>query len=271
MAIGSPALADDPSPTPTGSERLKKFVVGLGWNSANFSTTYEQVQGSTGNRTFISLEGNLGLPAGENVAALDLLARVGRKSYISVNMSRFRRSTTLLDLEESHHFDDLVIDVGARVDFLFDVDDYDVSYGHAYFEDDRVRIIGKFGLFIMNIDTGLTVEGDYSIGDISESGSYDGTKSILAPLPLLGLIFDVDIYKRWSLSASVEVFYMPISDITAEALRTRIRGRYAFSKTVGVSFGFDHFQTEVIDKSDADTTEIAYGINGFYGGLSVVF
>lgn len=270
--VGSPVFAEeDVEDTDRGSVRGKKFVILVGGTKASFGTTFEQVDQVTGDRTFFSLEGNLGLPKQDSVPTLSLLARVGRKSFIAADISRFRRSTTLLDIEESLVLDDLVIEVGARADFIYNVDTFDVAYGHAYYEGEHTRIIGKFGLFVMNLDTGLLVDGGYSIGDHSEAGTYDATTSIVAPIPLLGLLFDFDLPKKWALSTSVEVFYMPISTIRMKALRTKIFARYAFSDLVGVSFGLSQFVMDVRDESDDVVTNIEMRLDGFYAGLSFAF
>ena len=146
-----------------------------------------------------------------------------------------------------------------------------MAYGHAYYEGEHTRIIGKFGLFVMNLDTGLLVEGGYSIGDHTETGTYDATTSILAPIPLLGLLFDFDLPKKWALSTSVEVFYMPISTIRMKALRTKIYARYAFSDLFGVTFGLSQFTMDVRDETDDITTNVRMSMDGVYAGLSFSF
>ena len=270
--VGSPVFAEEQvEDADRGSVRGKKFVIWVGGTTASFGTTLEQVDQITGDRTFFSLEGDLGLPKTDSVPTLSLLARVGRKSFIAAEISRFRRSTTLLNIEESLVLGDLVIEAGARADFIYNVDSFDVAYGHAYYEGEHTRIIGKFGLFVMNLDTGLLVEGGYSIGDHTETGTYDATTSILAPIPLLGLLFDFDLPKKWALSTSVEVFYMPISTIRMKALRTKIYARYAFSDLVGVTFGLSQFTMDVRDESDDITTNVRMSMDGVYAGLSFSF
>jgi hypothetical protein len=269
---GSTGFAEEQvEETDRGSIRGKKFVIWVGSTTASFGTTLEQVDQITGDRTFFSLEGDLGLPKKDSVPTLSFLFQVGRKSFIVAEISRFRRSTTLLDIEESMVLDDLIIEAGARVDFKYNADAFDVAYGHAYYEGEHTRIIGKFGLFVMNLDTGLLVEGGYSIGDHSEDGTYDATASILAPIPLLGLLFDFDLPKKWALSTSVEVFYMPISTIRMKALRTKIYARYAFSDLVGVTFGLSQFSMDVRDESDDITTNVRMSMDGVYAGLSFSF
>ena len=271
VLIGMPASAQDSSEDPKGRWWEQRFSLGIGGASTRFSTTYEEIRRDEGLRFFVSLEGDLGFPASETVPQFDLLVRIGKKSYISVDINRFNRSKTLLDLQSSIHIGDLEIHAGADVDAWFNVSDFDISYGHSYYERENVRIIAKFGLYVMDLDAGVRAEGDFTLGDVAFTGTYEIGTSLIIPVPLVGVIFDFDISKRWTFMGSVEFMYLPVSDITAEALRTRIYMRYAFSRTVGVTFGVSHFGIEVIeDKNDTEST-IAYTMNGVYGGLSFRF
>ena len=123
ILVPSPAAADEPDQGSALSDKRARFALGVGWIYADFSTTFETVQKDPEQRFFLSLEGDLGLPASSSVPTLDLLARVGKKSYIAANLGRFDRSRTLLEIDEDLHFDDLVLEVGADVDLLFNVTD----------------------------------------------------------------------------------------------------------------------------------------------------
>lgn len=272
LALGASfASADDPNDGARPDRDARRFVLGLEWAYVDFSTTYEWVDAGSGNRAFISLEGDLGLPASQSVPALSLLARVGRRSYIAANVGRFRRSTTLLELEEELVLDDLVIEVGGEVDLFFNVTDIDVSYGHAWVDDERVRIIGKLGASLLDLDLGLEAVGEYRIGEVTGSGEFRLDTSLLVPVPLVGFTFDVNLAKGWVLTSAVDFFYLPVSDITANAWRAQILVRYEFSRTVGVVFGYGTFDIEVVEKTERAKSTISYTMNGFAAGLVFAF
>jgi hypothetical protein len=270
LTTGS-ATAEDAGDGPVLSDKRARFALGVSWVHADFSTTFETVQKDPERRFFMSLEGDLGLPASSSVPSLQLLARVARKSYIAANLGRFDRSRTLLEIDEELHLDDLVLEVDADVDLFFNVTDVDVAYGHAYVDDERVRVIGKFGLSLLDLDIGVLAEGSYRIGDISDEGSYELSASLIVPVPLVGVLFDVDLSPRWALTSSVELFYMPVSDITAKAWRAQIHVRYAFGRTVGMILGYSTFDIEVVEDTDLAKSTIAYTMNGFSAGLVFTF
>jgi opacity protein-like surface antigen len=267
----APASADEPEDDAAANARGGRFTLGIGVAYAGFSTTFEQVRLGTRERIFVSLEGDLGLPASQTVPVVSLLARVGRKSYVAANLGRFRRSESLLQLDEEIILDDLVIDVGGNIELFFNVTDLDISYGHAFLDDDRVRIIGTLGLSLLDLDIGVIVEGSYRIGDVADSGTFEVSESLLAPVPLVGVVFDVDLAGGWILSSSVDFFYAPVGEITANAWRARIHVRYEFSRTVAVHLGYGTFDIEVDDNADDARSTIAYTMNGFAAGLTLTF
>jgi hypothetical protein len=265
------ASAEDPADGETSAAKEPRFFLAVDWSYVDFSTTFEWVEAENGRRAFISLEGDLGLPASQSVPMLSLMARVGRKSYIAANVGRFKRSRTLLDVEKEIVLDDLVIEAGADVDLFFNVTDIDLSYGHAYIADDRVRIIGKFGASLLDLDIGLEGEGDYRFGDVSDSGEFRLATSLLVPVPLVGMTADVELVKNWVLTAEIDFFYGPFGDIAAKAWRSRIFVRHRFGRTVSVIFGYGTFDVEVVDKTDVAEATIDYRMSGFSAGLAFTF
>ena len=101
FAVALPqAAADEPDQDQTLSDKRARFALGVGWIYADFSTTFETVLKDPERRFFLSLEGDLGLPASSSVPTLQLLARMGKKSYLAANLGRFDRSRTLLEIDE---------------------------------------------------------------------------------------------------------------------------------------------------------------------------
>ena len=253
------------------SEKRPRFTLAAGWIYADFATTFEHVRKDSDLRAFISLEGDLGLPTSNSVPTLGLLARVGKKNYIAANVGRFDRSRTLLEIDEVFYFDDLALEIGADVELFFNVTDIDVAYGHSYVDNDQVRVIGKYGLSLLDLDIGLLAEGSYRIGDLQGEGSYEVSSSLLVPVPLFGVVFDVDLSRRWTMNSAVELFYLPVGKITADAWRAQIHVRYSFSRTVGVNLGYSTFDVEVVEDTDEAKSTVAYVMNGFSAGLTFTF
>ena len=149
--------------------------------------------------------------------------------------------------------------------------DFDISYGYKLFADDHIRILGKVGVYITDLDAGIRAEGTWSIDGNPDAGIYERSRAIVAPLPLLGLQFNFYVNRRWSLSTSVDAMYLPVGDITGRALRTKLHTRYAFGRTVGIVFGINYFDIHVTDENEERKYDIKYGYDGVFAGLIFAF
>lgn len=268
--LASAAAASDEDPTETLLQtRSKQIVIVVGGSSVLFDSSFKYLDNETGNGFFVDPEGQLGLPERQDVPALTMLVALKDRHFLSIGATKFRRESTLLVVED--------LDLGSfgiasgEVDFWINSNDFDLSYGYRLFADDHIRILGKIGVYALDLDAGIHAEGEWSLGDEPESGTYDRGRSLVAPLPLLGLQFNFYVNRRWSLSTGVDAMYLPVGDITGRALRTRFFTRYAFGRTVGIIFGIDYFNIHVTDQNEARKYDIKYGYDGVFAGLIFAF
>lgn len=269
LAGAGPAFSQEPMQTLLGG-REKNFVLVFGGTSVRFDSSFKYLDNETGESIFIDPEGHLGLADRQEVPTLSMLVSLGDRHYISIGATRFRRDANFISVEGTG-FGNLDIHSGS-VDTWLDSNDFDLSYGYRLFADEHIRILGKLGLYTLDLDSGIHVEGEWSIdGDPPQSGVYLRERSLVAPLPLLGVLFDFYINRRWALATSVDAMYLPIGDITGRALRTRINVRYAFGSAVGVTFGINYFDIHVTDQNDERKYDIKYGYDGLFAGLIFAF
>jgi hypothetical protein len=198
-----------------------------------------------------------------------MLVTLGYRHYLSIGATRFERDSALLDVEDSD-FGNLEV-TDASVDVWINSNDFDISYGYRLYADDHIRILGKVGVYALDLDAGIRAEGEWSFDDDPDSAIYEQARSIIAPLPLFGVQFNFYINRRWALTTSVETMYLPVGDITGKALRSRIHTRYAFGRTVGIIFGINYFDVHVTDQNEARKYDIKYGYDGVYAGLIFAF
>jgi hypothetical protein len=268
--LGGAALSSAEEPTETILQtRSSQWVIAVGGSSVLFDSSFKYLDKETGNGFFIDPEGQLDLPQRQEVPMLTMLVAFKDRHFLSIGATRFRREATLLAVED--------LDLGSlgitsgEVNVWINSNDFDFSYGYRLFADDHIRILGKVGIYTLDLDAGIHAEGEWDFGDEHESGTYDQGRSLVAPLPLLGLQFNFYINRRWSLSTSVDAMYLPVGDITGRALRSRIHTRYAFGGTVGLIFGINYFNIHVTDDNEARKYDIKYGYDGVYAGLIFAF
>ena len=268
--LGGVALSSAEDPTETILQtRSSQWVIAVGGSSVLFDSSFKYLDKETGNGFFLDPEGQLGLPERQEVPTLTMLVTLKDRHFLSIGATRFRRESTLLVVDDLD-FGSLGIASG-EVDVWINSNDFDLSYGYRLFADDHIRILGKVGIYALDLDAGIHAEGEWNFGDDHESGTYDQGRSLIAPLPLLGVQFNFYINRRWSLSTSVDAMYLPVGDITGRALRSRLHTRYAFGGTVGLIFGINYFNIHVTDQNDERKNDIKYGYDGVFAGLVFAF
>lgn len=265
-----PCVAAGDDQTEPTDERRTRFVVVVGGALVDFDINFRHKDFASGLTLFIDASGDLGLPEAHTVPSASLLARVSARDFVVVTVTPFRRFNDF-EVDETIVLDDLEIHAGAAVAFRLDSDDIDVSWGRRLHEDDRLRVIGKLGVYLLDLRGGLWVDGSYSVGGDLETGTYERTLDLLAPLPLIGVQFDFDIDDRWTLVTAVDAIYLPVGDISGAALRTNVRARVALGRVVGLSFGVTYFDIEVRQEVKGGRNRIDYGYKGFFGGLYFAF
>ena len=244
-------------------------MIAVGGSSVRFDSSFKYLDKETGHSIFLDPEGHLDLPERQDVPMLSMLVAFNDRHFLSVGATSFSRDSDLLSIEDAD-FGNLEIE-NALVHAWINSNDFDISYGYKLFADDHIRIVGKVGLYTIDLDAGILAEGSWSIGGEPNSGIYEQSRTIVAPLPLIGVQFNFYINRRWSLSTSVDAMYLPIGDITGRALRTKINTRYAFGRTVGIVFGINYFDIHVTDQNDERKYDIKYGYDGVFAGLIFAF
>lgn len=268
--LGSVSLASADEPTETILQtRSSQWVIAIGGSSVFFDSSFKYLDKETGNGVFFDPEGQLDLPERQNVPMLSMLVALKDRHFLFVSATKFRRESTPLAVEDLD-LGDLGI-VSGEVSAWINSNDFDVSYGYRLFRDDHVRILGKVGIYALDLDAGIHAEGEWAFSGELESGTFGKERSLVAPLPLIGVQFNFYINRRWSMSTSVDAMYLPVGDITGRALRSKIHARYAFGKTVGIVFGINYFSIRVTDENEQRKYDVTYGYDGVFAGLIFAF
>ena len=272
LLLPSPvAFAEETEAIPPEQEKRYRWTVAAGGAVVQIDSSYKYTDKETGHSFFIDPEGQLNLSEREYVPSAYVLALIKGRHYLLAGYTRFRRTSGEQRLDESLDIGDITFEADASVEFQWDSDDFDVSYGYRIHKDDRLRILVQVGIYVLDLTARLLAEGSYTIDDVTEAGIFEEEASLVAPLPLAGLLFDFDITRRWSLMTSVEAVYAPVGDITGRALRTRLHARARLSKLVAIGFGISYFNIGVVDEDDEEKQDIKYGYDGLYAGLSFNF
>ena len=157
---GSLTLAEEPTETILQS-RSKQFVIAFGGSSVLFDSSFKYLDKETGNGFYLAPEGHLDLPERQEVPMLTMLVTLEDRHYLSIGATRFERDSALLDVEDSD-FGNLEV-TDASVDVWINSNDFDISYGYKLYADDHIRILGKVGIYALDLDAGIRAEGEWAI------------------------------------------------------------------------------------------------------------
>ena len=268
--LGGAAAAPAEEPTQSIMQtRSKQFVIVAGGSSVLFDSSFKFLNKENGNSIFLDPEGQLDLPPRQNVPTLTILVALKDRHFLSIGATQFRRESAPLFVEDIDLGDLEIID--GSIEVWLNSNDLDISYGYKLFADDHIRILGKVGFYTLDLDVGIRAEGHWNFASEPDYGIFEQSRTLIAPLPLLGVQFNFYVNRRWSLALAVDGMYLPVGDITGRALRSKIHTRYAFGKTVGIIFGIDYFNISVTEQNDERKYEVKYGYDGVFAGLIFAF
>ncbi len=142
-------------------------------------------------------------------------------------------------LKSEIEFGDNVFPIGTEVNSKFNLQIFKADYGYSFFSDERIRLGGTLGLFIMPI-TFSTTALDLS-GEAAE---------FVAPLPVIGLGFNFAIAPKLYLKQSIEVLYLEIANFKGSLSDINIRLEYDIIKHLGLGIGYNSYRLNLMAQQE---------------------
>jgi len=254
----------------TGQHIVKpedRFTFGVGYALVKFDTNVKFTDKPSGLSLFVDTEGTLGLPETDSIPVYYGGYRFSRKHAISFSHFRVRRESTLLGFNET--LEDVTID--GQLVFSDITRFFNIAYLNTFYEDDRSRILGKFGINTLDIRYALEAIGTITYRDATVTSSLREEASVVAPLPLFGLESWYTFSPKWGVATEVTLIGGHYEDVTALVVTTDVKTRYRLSKTFGAVLGISYFNGDIDVEDNRKSTNITYGYKGAYLGLHAAF
>jgi hypothetical protein len=254
-----PALAENPASHDTPWE---KFSLDLGYFIANTNT---DISLGSGLGLTVSVEDLLGLDSTDSVFRVGGSWRFtdNRRHRLNLDWFSFRRdgSTTIgrdFTIKDDEG-NEITVPAGSQVTSKFNFDIYKAGYSYSFFQDDRMDLAFKIGLYVMPIEIGLNASGLINVNE---------TERFTAPLPTFGLRMDFAITPKWFLRSNVEIFYLEIQEFTGTIYESGVAIEYLPWKHLGFGLGFNTFNFEIeADGEDYPGIDFKGEIEFQYTGL----
>lgn len=128
-------------------------------------------------------------------------------------------------------------------------------------------IFGVVGLYGLDVKYQLDAYGQISIdGELVADDSI----TTFAPLPMIGVEAVFALTSKWSFGTKVALIGGSVGDIRdALVLDTSVRARYMFNERLVLHFGIKYFNADFDVNKSSQRSEVAYGFDGVFGGLSL--
>ena len=258
------AIADEENPFERGSKDV--FSISAGGFLMKFNSSARLDPENGGDGTDIDLENVLDLDKNDNRARIDGYWRFARKHRLDFGGYLFNRSNSK-ELDRTIHYGDTVYDVGAQVNTRFSTGLYKLSYRYSFIRNERIDFSASFG--ISAISSRLRIEGEGSVNGHAED--FERTsKSIIAPIPVLGAQMDLKIVRSLFYRLSGEYFHITVSGIDGRFSDGRASIDWYPFKHFGFGAGYNRVGLRAKDSEGANY-ELKYSFDGLLGYFTYVY
>lgn len=249
--------------------KSSKFAIGIGAAIVKFDTKlkFTDKTRSTFDSIFIDPEGNLDLPETSSVTTFYGAWNINPRHSIGFSYFSVNRESIVLNIDET--LEDVRIEGDAKITDATNF--YRLSYGYTLFNDYRSKIKLHAGVYGLDLKYVFEAEGQITREGVTTSDSINEEAKVFAPLPLIGLDLWYSFTPGWSINTRVAFVAGSYEDVSASVLQTSLNAQYRFTDHIGLIFGLAYFDADVVIEDNIDKKEIAYGYNGGFIGMHLMF
>jgi hypothetical protein len=132
--------------------------------------------------------------------------------------------------------------------------------------------MASFGVYGLDLRYRLDANGAISFRGVPlVSDTYRNEVRQAAPLPMIGVDTWFALTPGWAIGAKASVVGGKYKNISGGVFEARMRAKYAFTKNIGLAFGFNYFQSKIDIDDDDFKVEVNYGFTGLFAGIDVGF
>ena len=243
-----------------------RWDFGIGGFLPNISTT-ATLSGPLGHATSINLERRLGLAA--NTQTIDLLAgyRIATHHVVSLEFFSFGRSANRT-LTDSLVINDSVYHAGAKIDLNAKIQYYGFTYRYYIWRRQRWELGTGLGIDMMNLNFSFGVKGNAG----NQSDSLKTAGSITAPVPLLGIYFDWEMWRKIYLRGQLQALFLSYQQYSGGVRDRRIAVEWTPWTNYGFGLGWHYVGLDIKRNGSAGGyIEASYGIQGLSAYVTAHF
>jgi len=152
---------------------------------------------------------------------------------------------------------------------------FELGYEYAFMRSPTYEVAATIGVHYSDLKLELSGTADYSGPDCGEppctATASKSSKSLPAPLPVIGLRGGWVVAQDWFVDASAQFFKIKAGDYDGNWSDLRVNATWMFHRNYGVGLGYDRFATRVdVSKDDFDG-KLKTGYSGLQAYLTGTF
>lgn len=213
--------------------------------------------------TSITLEDELGFDTDATSIDVTLGGKINDDLFAEGSVFAIRRNTSVV-LDERIEVEDVVYDVGAAVNSEFDTDVYRFSIGYRFLTRDQVELSALLGAHVT--DFAFLVQGEGSLAGSGVEGSQVGTissgRTVLAPLPVIGLQGKFRPFKWLELRARGDLFDIEIDAYDGRLVNLEASATAAITRNLAAGVAYRSTDYRVRVNEDNFAADLDYLFDG---------
>ncbi|MCU0291001.1 MAG: hypothetical protein MUF10_03295 [Thermoanaerobaculaceae bacterium] len=271
MAAAVPTVAQ-----PVVSETAREGVRGVpdrwGLNLGSFWQTFNtkiRADGKNGQGSDIDFEDELGLPSSATNFDLAGFYRISDRHRVDLAYLGWNRENSRT-LEREIVWEDVTYDVGVTVKSKFEGRMVNAIYKYSFFNNGKVTFGLNGGISALWSDAKLTGEGTVSGGGTA-SGTVAESSSVVVPIPVVGMHFEMTLAKRFFWRVDGNFFAADLSGYDGHVNELSTSLNYFFTRNIGVGAGFASNTIKVKKDGDNGDVNVRVGFSGAVANVMLAF
>jgi hypothetical protein len=217
--------------------------------------------------TTIDLESDLDLADRETVPAVYAGWRINRHFQIAAeyySLDRAGAATLAHDIT----FADVTYPAAATIASKFNTDIYRLTIGYVFMRRKTFEFGGALGFHVTDFDVSLSGQG--SIGGATAATEIR-RKTVLAPLPTLGLFGTFEPVRRLTLGGRVDYLQLKLGDYKGRLINTQATISYRVIKHVGIGLMYRYVDYHLDVSKPNWLGDVGYKFHGPAAFLEIGF
>lgn len=227
-----------------------------------------KVNGQSVSNPEVNFDDTFGTASDSTRGRLDAVWRINPNHHL--RFLYFNNSTTrnkVLDRDVA--WGDEVFHIGANVESQVKIKIYELAYEYAFIHQPTYELSGSFGVHYS--DLSLRLSGNATTGGGQTASFVSDTRTLPAPLPVVGFRAGWAFAPDWYLEGLGQVFKVSIDGYNGHWIDARAGVTYMFSRNFGFGLGYNRFTTRVdVDRSNFNGSA-RFGYAGLQAYLTGTF